>query len=78
MARLIFTNALDQQAKRYAWLRVVLFQIGIGHHASVLVAFRALSPEASARVGRFVVGALGPRSAKARMVRDNLRIAFPD
>ena len=39
--------------------------------------FRALAPQRSARLGRFVVGALGPRSAKATMVKDNLHIAFP-
>jgi len=39
--------------------------------------FRALSPERAAAIGRWTVGALGPRSAKAQLVKDNLHIAFP-
>ena len=77
MARLIFASALDRQAKRYAWLRVVLFQIESFIVHLFWWSFRAMSPKRAARMGRFVVGALGPRSSKARLVIDNLRIAFP-
>ena len=77
MSRLIFASALDGQAKRHAWLRALLFRL---EYFIVLLfwwSFRALAPQRSARLGRFAVGALGPRSAKAAMVKDNLRIAFP-
>ncbi len=77
MARLIFTNALDGQAKRHAWLRSLLFRFEAAIMYLFWWSFRALSPEHSARVGSYVVGALGPRSAKAQMVKENLRIAFP-
>jgi KDO2-lipid IV(A) lauroyltransferase len=77
MARLIFTNALDKQATRYPWLRSLLFAFEAGVMHVFWYAFRALTPEQSARVGRVIVGTLGPRSAKARMVRENLTIAFP-
>lgn len=77
MARLIFTNALDGQARRHAWLRSLLFAFEAAIMQLFWWSFRALSPETSARAGRCVVGVLGPRSAKARMVKENLRIAFP-
>jgi len=77
MARLIFASALDRQAKRYAWLRALLFSLeGFLVHL-FWWSFRALAPQRSARLGRFVLGVLGPRSAKAPLVKDNLRIAFP-
>ncbi len=78
MARLIFTNVLDEHAKRHGWLRCLLFAFEAAIMHLFWWLFRALSPETSARVGRYVVGALGPRSAKALMVKENLRIAFPN
>jgi len=78
MARLIFASALDRQAKRHAWLRAALFRLESFIVHLFWWSFRALAPQRSARLGRFVVGALGPRSAKATMVKDNLHIAFPD
>jgi KDO2-lipid IV(A) lauroyltransferase len=77
MARLIFASALDRQAKRYAWLRAGLF--GLEGFVMQLFwwTFRALSPERAAAIGRFTVGSLGPRSAKAQLVKDNLQLAFP-
>jgi KDO2-lipid IV(A) lauroyltransferase len=41
-------------------------------------AFHALPPERAAALGRFAVGLLGPRSAKAGLVKANLSIAFPE
>ncbi len=40
--------------------------------------FRALPPERAAKLGRDAVGLLGPRSAKAGLVKANLSIAFPE
>ena len=77
MARLIFASALDAQAKRYAWLRALLFRFESFIVHLCWWTFRAMSPQRSAQLGRWVVGALGPHSAKAAMVEDNLRIVFP-
>ncbi len=77
MARLIFASALDRQAKRHAWLRRLLFQLESFIVHLFWWSFRALAPQRSARLGRMFVGMLGPRSAKATMVKDNLHIAFP-
>jgi len=78
MARLIFASALDGYVQRHAWLRALLFRL---ESYVVLVfwwSFRALSPERAARLGGFVVGILGPRSANAAMVKANLGVAFPE
>ncbi len=78
MPRLIFASALDQHAKRHAWLRQLLFSI---ESFVVLVfwwIFRALSPGRAARLGGWLLERIGPRVAKHTMVQDNLRIAFPD
>jgi Kdo2-lipid IVA lauroyltransferase/acyltransferase len=77
LARLIFASALDRQAKRHAWLRALLFRLESFIVHLFWWSFRALAPQRSARLGRFAVGVLGPRSAKATMVKDNLHIAFP-
>ena len=77
MARLIFASPLDRLAKRHAWLRALLFRLEAAIMQVFWWSFRALSPQRSARLGRFVVGLLGPRSAKATLVKDNLHIAFP-
>ena len=77
MARLIFASALDRQAKRYAWLRTLLFAVEGFVMRLFWWMFRAVSPERSAAIGRAVVGTFGPRSAKAPLVQLNLRLAFP-
>ena len=77
MAQLIFASALDRQAKRHEWLRALLFRLEGLIVQLYWWTFRALPPELAARLGRFAVGALGPRSAKAALVKANLSIAFP-
>jgi len=77
LARLIFASSLDRQARRHAWLRTALFAAEGFVMQLFWWMFRALSPERAAAIGRAIVGALGPRSAKAQLVKDNLHIAFP-
>jgi len=77
LARLIFASALDRQARRHAWLRTVLFAVEGFVIQLFWWMFRALSPERAAAIGRATVGALGPRSAKVQLVKDNLHVAFP-
>ncbi len=77
MAQLIFATALGGQARRHEWLRAVLFRLEALIVHSFWSAFRALRPEHAASLGRFAVGVLGPRSAKAGLVKANLSIAFP-
>jgi KDO2-lipid IV(A) lauroyltransferase len=78
VARLIFASGLDRQAKRHAWLRALLFRVEGFVVQLFWWSFRALGPERAARLGRFVVGALGPRSAKAAIAKANLHVAFPE
>ena len=78
MARLILTSWFDRAAKRFGWLRALLFGVEAAAMYACWYAFRLLTPERSSRVGRAIVGSLGPRSAKAEMQKANLRLAFPD
>jgi KDO2-lipid IV(A) lauroyltransferase len=77
LARLIFTNVLGRHARRHPLLREWLFRF---EGSIVLVfwwLFRALPVDRAAGLGRWAIGLLGPRSAKANLVRANLSIAFP-
>ncbi len=78
MARLVLASALDGAARQRPWLRRLLF----GFEAAVVYAcwylFKALSPERASRLGRRIVAFLGPRSAKAALLKANLAIALPD
>ena len=78
MARLILTSWFDRAAKRFGWLRTLLFGIEAAAMYACWYSFRLLSPERSSAIGRAFVGALGPRSAKADMQKANLRLAFPE
>ena len=78
MARLILTSWLDAAARRFRWLRTVLFGVEAAAIYACWYAFRLFSPERSSQIGRVIVGALGPRSAKADMQKANLQLAFPD
>jgi KDO2-lipid IV(A) lauroyltransferase len=77
LAQLIFASALGRHARRYEWLRALLFRLEALIVQLFWSVFRALPPERAAGLGRFAVGLLGPRSAKAALVKANLSIAFP-
>ncbi len=77
LARLIFSSLLDRHAKRYGWLRAVLFRFEASIVLLLWWVFRALPIDRAARLGRFVVGGLGPQSAKVAIVKANLSIALP-
>lgn len=77
MARLIIASRLDGLAKRFGWLRRILFGFEAVLIYGCWYAFKALTPERASRIGRRIIGLLGPRSPKASMLKANLRIALP-
>jgi KDO2-lipid IV(A) lauroyltransferase len=78
MARLILASRLDGAAKRFRWLRELLFGFEALFVYACWYGFKALSPERASALGRRIVGALGPRSGKAEALAANLRVAFPE
>jgi KDO2-lipid IV(A) lauroyltransferase len=68
---------LSRQARRHERRRALLFRFEALIVQLFWSVFRALPPERAAGLGRFAVGLLGPRSAKAALVKANLSIAFP-
>jgi KDO2-lipid IV(A) lauroyltransferase len=78
MARLILASALDDAAKQRAWLQRLLFAVEGACMYLCWYLFKAMSPERASRLGRRIVGLLGPRSAKVSILEANLRIALPE
>ncbi|NJN52104.1 MAG: hypothetical protein HC809_10375 [Gammaproteobacteria bacterium] len=78
MARLILASALDDAAKQRPWLRRLLFGFEAAFIYTCWYLFKALSPERASRLGRRIVAFLGPRSAKAAILKANLAIALPE
>lgn len=78
MARLILASRFDRAAQRFRWLRSLLFGVEALFVYACWYGFKALSPERASRLGRRIVGFLGPRSAKVDILVANLRVAFHD
>ena len=78
MPRLIFASRLDGWVKRHPAVLKLFFAV----EASVVYLFwwmfRALPPERAARLGGWIGSKLGPRVEKNVVMRENLRMAFPE
>ena len=78
MARLLFTNRLEDFAKRLTWLRDLLWRLESWVVAALLACFRLATPTAASRIGQALVALLGPISAKHKLVLDNVDVAFAE
>jgi len=78
MPRLIFVSRLDYHAKHHPGLRRVLFAVESYIVLLIWWLLRLLPPGRAARVGGWIVGRLGPRVEKSVVMRENLRMAFPE
>jgi len=78
MAEFIIGAPLKGPARRYPWLRRLLWRIDFVFVWLLLRLFRLLPVDLASRLGARLGGWIGPRLAgKHRLVRDNLAIAFP-
>ncbi|MHA7816357.1 MAG: lysophospholipid acyltransferase family protein [Pseudohaliea sp.] len=78
MAEFIIGAPLKGPARRYPWLRRLLWRIDFVFVWLLLKGFRLLPVDLASRLGARVGGWVGPRLAgKHRLVKDNLAIAFP-
>lgn len=78
MAEFILGAPLKGPARRYRWLRRLLWRIDFVFVWLLLRLFRLLPVDLASRLGARVGGWIGPRlSAKHRLLRDNFAIALP-
>jgi KDO2-lipid IV(A) lauroyltransferase len=78
MARFILATALEDQARRRPWLHKTLFLLEAGVVYAAYWLLRVLGPERASRLGRRLLAYIGPKSAKHRLLRRNLALAFPE
>ena len=78
MARLLFTNKLEDYARRLGWLRTCLWRLEAWLVAAMLKIFSLLSLERASSIGRALLARLGPVSPKHKLVLDNIDIACAD
>ncbi len=78
MARLLFTNRLEDYARRLVWVRDLLWRVESWMVAGLLASSRLLSPARASRIGEALLARFGPLSPKHKLVLDNVDIAFAD
>ena len=79
MAEFIIGAPLKGPARRYPWLRRLLWRIDFVFVWLLLKLFRLLPVDLASRLGARVGGWIGPRLAsKHRLVRGNFAVAFPE
>jgi KDO2-lipid IV(A) lauroyltransferase len=79
MAEFIIGAPLKGPARRYPWLRRLLWRIDFVFVWLLLKGFRLLPVDLASRLGARVGGWIGPRlKSKHRLVRSNYAIAFPE
>ena len=78
MARLLFTNKLEDHARRRAWLRDLLWRIEAWLIKALLAIFGQLPLTRASRIGQALLARLGPVSPKHKLVLDNIDIACAD
>jgi KDO2-lipid IV(A) lauroyltransferase len=79
MAEFIIGAPLKGPARRYPWLRRLLWRIDFVFVWLLLRLFRLLPVDLASRLGAVVGGWIGPRLAsKHRLVRGNFAVAFPE
>jgi len=77
MARLLFTNKLEEYARRLGWVQNLLWRIEASMLAGMLHIFSRLRIERASRIGKALLAWLGPVSPKHKLVLDNIDIVCP-
>ena len=75
MARLLFTNKLEDYARRLAWVRDLLWRFEAWLVASTLRVFSRLTIERASSISQSLLAKLGPVSPKHKLVLDNIDVA---
>ena len=74
MARLLFTNKLEDYARRLGWVRDALWRLEAWLVAGMLKVFARLSLKRASSIGQALLAKLGPVSPKHKLVLDNIDI----
>ncbi len=77
MARLLFTNKLEEYARRLGWVQNLLWRIEASMLAGMLHIFSRLRIERALRICKALLAWLGPVSPKHKLVLDNIDIVCP-
>jgi len=78
MARLLLGNRFRRIAARFPVIQHTLWLFEAAVLGSLLLLARLLPVDAATAAGKKVLMWIGPRQAKHRKIRENLRLAFPD
>jgi len=78
MARLLLGNRFRRVAARFPVIQRALWLLEAGFFGLLLVLARVLPADAATALGKRLLMWIGPRQAKHRKVKENLRLALPE